>query len=437
MTSTPIKWTGRLRATLQLLSGSFVKWVVTPAVGAILAFIIGARVTDFFGGPDHYKIYVVGKLGSEDELKNLFDGIPDGIVQNVTIDDKPIKVEQRDDKGDAHYAEQIAAEISQKEDALLVVGHIFSTSTKAALPYYLGSTPQAAHPPVPVILTTETNPDLLPPTVSEGFCPPALRLSPTDDEQASQAAVFGSSVASNFWVVADVDNGVYSQYLTNKFISRITDQKKHVALSSTSQSMPPLDVLKALKIDGVFFAGQWAPALVLIRQINLLKALGTFPKGPSILLSDGSVDKSLLGNGGSEVNGVFLTHQLSATEFTDATKGYKKYGEDAYGLARRMIEQADKEFANRMRARSRLSYWLKQALKVHRVSDARAVLDGVIQEYVTQRKSPTSLTDCLYQRKANGDPVTPDDAEAKFHVWRVQNGQFLDCPDTASGTCTK
>jgi hypothetical protein len=97
--------------------------------------------------------------------------------------------------------------------------------------------------------------------------------------------------------------------------------------------------------------------------------------------------------------------------------------------------QADREFANRMRARAWLSYWLKQALKVHRVSDARTVVDAIIQEYVTQRISPTSPTNCLYQRKANGDPVTPDDAEAKFHVWRVQNSHFLDCPGTASGIC--
>jgi branched-chain amino acid transport system substrate-binding protein len=426
----------RVRASLGSLGRSILNLVIGGAVAAVVTLVIGARVSNFFGGPDAYKIYVAGKLDSGDELKELFDAIPDEPKEDLTIDTKPIKIEKQDDKGDPHYAEQIAGDISRKDDALLVVGHVFSTSTKAALPYYLGGPRQGADPPIPVILTTETNPDLLPPKVSDGLCPPAMRLSPTDDEQARTAAIFGSSLASNFWVVADVDNAVYSQYLTSQFISQVNKQKKqHVVLSSTDQSVPPLDALKALKIDGVFFAGEWSDALILIRQINTFKSAGAFPRGPAVILSDAAVDKSLLDNGGSDVNGVFLTHQLTAAEYQDASKGYAKYGHDAYNLAARMIQQADKEFAKRRQSHGWLSYWFKFALKMHRASDARAVLDEVIQGYVTQLNSPTSLTECKYERKANGEPVNPDDAEAKFHVWHIQNGQFFDCPDAGSSAC--
>src|SRR5262245_12589227 len=105
-------------AVEKFLAHFLVKWVVTPAVGAILAFVIGARVTSFFAGPNDYKVYVIGKLDREDELKKLFDAIPEGPVSNLTIDTKPVKIEKRDDKGDSHYAEQIAQEIAGKKDTL-------------------------------------------------------------------------------------------------------------------------------------------------------------------------------------------------------------------------------------------------------------------------------------------------------------------------------
>ena len=60
----------RPRIFLRFLGRSVSTWVLGPAVGAVLALVIGARATNFFGGPDTYKIYVVGKLGSEDELRN-------------------------------------------------------------------------------------------------------------------------------------------------------------------------------------------------------------------------------------------------------------------------------------------------------------------------------------------------------------------------------
>jgi hypothetical protein len=181
------------------LSRFLVKWVITTVVGATVAVVIGARVTRIFAGPESYKVYVTGKLGAKDELKKLFEAVPDGLVSNLSIDTKPIKIEKLDDKGAPHYAEQIAREIAGRDDTLLVVGHALSTQTKTALPYYVGGAPQGAKPPIPVILTTETNPELLPHGVSEGLCPPVMRLSPTDDEQAATlqflkpAAIFGSS----------------------------------------------------------------------------------------------------------------------------------------------------------------------------------------------------------------------------------------------------
>jgi branched-chain amino acid transport system substrate-binding protein len=412
-----------MMAMVKVLGRSLVKWVITPAIGSVVALVIGARVTSFFVGPENYKVYVIGKLGDEDELKTLFDAIPDGLVANLTIDKKPLKIEKRDDKGDPHYAEQVAQEISRRGDTLLVIGHTLSTQTKTALPYYLGEARQSAKPPIPVILTTETNPDLLPRQVSEGSCPTAMRLSPTDEMQAEKAAKFAVSRATNFWVVNDTDNSVYSSYLAREFTSQVNRLNKRVILPSTNQSVPSIDALKALKIDGVFFAGEWADALILIRQVRALAAAGAFPSahGPMVMLSDGSVDKALLQKGGKEVNNIFLTHPLKASEYNDKNKAYAQYGKSAYTLVQKLIEQANNKFGDIRRNQAWLTYWVRQVLNMHRVSDARAVLDEVIQKLVTQENGLNSLTDCKYHRNEAGVEST-----SGFNVWQIVAGKFTD-----------
>jgi hypothetical protein len=67
----------RVRASLRSLGRSILNLVIGGAVAAVVTLVIGARVSNFFSGPDAYKIYVAGKLGTGDELKELFDAIPD------------------------------------------------------------------------------------------------------------------------------------------------------------------------------------------------------------------------------------------------------------------------------------------------------------------------------------------------------------------------
>lgn len=411
-------------AVVRFLGRTLVKWVISPTVGVVVSLAFVGRVTNFFVGPESYKVYVVGKLDSKDELKTLFDAIPDGLVPNLTIDTKPVKIEKRDDKGDPYYAEKIAQEISRSRDALLVVGHALSTQTKTALRYYWGEAPRSAKPLIPVILTTETNPDLLPSQVSRGSCPPAMRLSPTDEKQAEKAASFAVSRASNFWVVADTENSVYSLYLAREFTSQVNRLNKRVILLSTNHTIPSIDALKALKIDGVFFAGGWADALMLTRQVKALAAGGAFPsatQGPLVILGDGAVDKALLQQGGNDVNGTFLTHPLRANEYSDITKGYAQYGKNSYTLLKKLIQEAEQNFSDNRRNEAWFSYWAKRVLKMHRVSDARAVLNDVIQEAVTQANGLNSLKNCSYHRNEVGD-----ESASGFNVWRISNGKFTD-----------
>ncbi len=404
----------RVLLVLGILRNILLK-VTGAAVGAFLALVIGARVTNYFSGPENYKIYVIGQLEVDSDIKDLFEAIKEGEVPGVSIDTKSVKIEKRDDKGDPHDAEQIAQEIAARNDTLLVVGHVFSTQTQAALPYYRG-----AQPPIPVILTTETNPNLLPKRVSAGSCPPAMRLSPTDDDQAIRVASFAAEKAKNFWVVADIANIVYSRYLTAQFVTKITDQGKRVVLQSTSYNVPPLETLKAHNIDGVFFAGDRVDALILIRQIRALTAQHVFPTaphGPVIILSDWAVDNSLLTLGGKEVEGVFLTHPLTAEDYSDRTKGYSAYGRNAITLVQNLIREADREFSRNRRDQDRF-YWRKRARKMHRVGDARAVLDEVMQQCVA-RPGLNGTTDCKYQRDADGK-----EENGFFHVWQAKGGHF-------------
>src|SRR5215469_894252 len=103
------------------LSRFLFKWVITTVLGVTATVVIGARVTRVFAGPDSYKVYFVGKLGAkENELKKLFEVVQDGPFRNLTMDTKPIKIEKLDDKGDPHYAGQIARQIAGRDDTLLV-----------------------------------------------------------------------------------------------------------------------------------------------------------------------------------------------------------------------------------------------------------------------------------------------------------------------------
>jgi hypothetical protein len=207
-------------------------------------------------------------------------------------------------------------------------------------------------------------------------------------------------------------------------MSQVNRSDKRVILSSTNQNTPSFDALKALKIDAVFFAGGWVDALILIRQLRAFTVAGAFPStrnGPVVILSDGAVDKSLLQQGGKDVNGIFLTHPLTANEYNDESKGYTQYGKNASILAQKLIGEADKKFSKTRREQAWFSYWVKRMLNMHRASDARAVLDKVIQGYVTHQNAPDSLTDCKYQRKE-----TVEESDSGFHVWQIRNGQFTD-----------
>ena len=160
-------------------------WVVLPLLGALLGAMLIGRIIDWVIGPKTYKIYVVGNFEDGGAAASIWDGISKGGSLGK-IDGIPVELEKGNDFGDPLSAQRISIDLASRNDLLAVVGHFASTQTKAALPAYL----RTANPPIPVILTTETNPNLLPPKPRETIYDPVFRLSPTDDDQASKAAAF-------------------------------------------------------------------------------------------------------------------------------------------------------------------------------------------------------------------------------------------------------
>lgn len=301
------------------------------------------------------------------------------------------------------------------------MGHLSSTQTKIAMPHYLRS----ASPPVPMLLSAETNPELFQPgrtEAGEGGADndlPVFRFMPTDERQASDAAAFAiSGGANNFWVVEDSTNPVYSKYLVIEFVRSVQQQKKSVLLSTNNTTIPSVDSIKAFKPDCVFFAGSPTNALILIRQVRALSKSAGVP-APTIILSDSAVDKTLVDQGGADVEGVYAVYPMSADEYNDPNTEFKALGRDARAVLDVLLEETSRRFIQLNRQHSGLGYWAKWVLRIHRVSDARWALGQVMIRSMRER-TPFQLTGGRRAVFAEGFR----NETARFRIWRVQNRRF-------------
>src|SRR5438132_8334050 len=121
----------------------------------LLSGMIIGRIANAFLGAKTYYVYIIGDENDR-SVKSMMNAAAEGSY--ASLGDVAVKTEIRDDAGDPQRAETISQELANRPDVLMVAGHVYSTVTKSALPNYMG-----ADPPIPVILTTETNPNLVPP----------------------------------------------------------------------------------------------------------------------------------------------------------------------------------------------------------------------------------------------------------------------------------
>jgi branched-chain amino acid transport system substrate-binding protein len=387
------------------------KFVALPLISTLVSAMIVGRIANTLIGDNTYHVYVVGDR-TDKSVRDMMDAANDGTF-NVQFGTTTVKTEVLNDSGDPQQAELIAQQLVAKPDTLMVIGHVFSSSTKRALPVYM-----RAAPPIPVILTTETNPTLL-----QGVqVPPVFRLFPTDEDQAKTAAEFlDSQHAKSVWVIADVSNPTYSDYLTKQFLSEAYRHPSlKIVLWSNSLNLPPYAVDK-LGIDWVFYAGEWQSALVLVRQLRAMQAMPGAHL-PNVLVSDASADKQLLDHGKTDVEGIYLLHPMTANSFTDHE--YRAVGKEAHDLTARILEDVHDQFDDLASAAAPVGYRLRQLLGLRRVSDARRAVAEYMVTAINKRKL-FSLPD------GGGDLTMGTDEEhpvfrvnASFHIWKIADGKF-------------
>jgi hypothetical protein len=334
-----------------------------------------SRIIDWIIGPKAYKVCVVGNFQDRGAANAIWAAISKGGPLGK-IDGVPVELEKANDGGDPLSAQRISADFAARSDSLLVVGHFASTQTKAALPAYL----RTANPPIPVILTTETNPNLSSPKPRETTYDPMCRLSPTDDDQAKKAADFAiGQHARGFWVVEDVSNPVYSDFLARKFSEHVLENGSQVLLWTNNLSFPPVQTISTLNVDWVFFASSWQDALILLRQLRAM------PGGEqvNVVLSDASVDQRLIDQGGVAVRDVYLTHPMLAEAYKGPS-GYGAYGSDASQIVQQLLDGANDQFGQLAIANGGFGYWYRHLLGLRRATDARNVVTALMKDAVLQ-----------------------------------------------------
>ncbi|SFK34808.1 branched-chain amino acid transport system substrate-binding protein [Nitrosomonas aestuarii] len=395
-------------------------FVVIPIVSAVIGIILVSRITDWWTGADSYYIYLVGDHKNDQVIADVFEGFREqpcnnGDIQiaDKTINNVPVKAKCVDDEGEPAKARQISDDLAKRDDTLMVIGHVKSTQTKAALPNYLIQ----ARPPIPAILTLETNPHLIPGNQmdnesSEDY-QPVFRLWPTDDKQAAEAGQFAlKHNHSVLWVVEDKHNPVYSQYLASRFVQWAQANHGKVVMWSTNMAVPPAETLRELKIGFVFFAGDWSNALILINQIKRI-----FPPKhrPTLFLSDASVNPQLITYGGSDLDeiNIYLTFPLTSAQYFN--DGFKTIGKDARSIVDWLIDDTSQHFETDRRENASFKYWLLFLLNRHEVEDARTVLNSRMEKAVRDDKVFESTLDQYQFVRDNGK-----NSLAQWHIWKVE-----------------
>ncbi|MFC2129031.1 ABC transporter substrate-binding protein, partial [Bacteroidota bacterium] len=341
-------------------------------VSAIVAFVIISPIKRVLQNPDAF-IYVIGDFNKE-MVNDIYEKFDDRtILSDIECLGVNIKIRNINDGGDPDQVVKLSKKYADKYNTLMIIGHFYSSQTAKALPNYMEALPQ-----IPVILTTETNPNLIHNHYDykiklEDYVP-IFGLSPDDDNQAEIAANKAHSLGcENFWVIQDINNKVYSNYLTTAFIKKVHEKpQKQVLLRTDNSYIPSIEILEKLDINCVYFAGDWLPGLILVNQIN---AIYNKRDRPKIILSDGCANIKLINHIiKEEYDNVFLTHPLSMQDFKNPAVGNKYFGEKAAIYVRKMIESA--------KGNDEVIKWWEKWMGINRVSNVRkAVKEAMFKKF--------------------------------------------------------
>jgi ABC-type branched-subunit amino acid transport system substrate-binding protein len=403
------------------LTGTLVKQVLGWIGAAVVFIMIANPITHWWGGPTAFKVYLVGDFRAEQQAaRQIRDGFLLKGNPAVKIDGLPVEIEVKDDEGDASRAAAVAEEVVTAGDAVLVVGHLSSTQTKIALPIYLTK----AHPSIPVLLAAETNPYLYSPATPKTIpspIVPVLRIPPTDERQAFEAAAYATARgAKTFWVIEDSENPVYSKFLSAEFMRRVQEKKQSVVFWANNSNLPSIDTFRALRPHCIFFSGSASNALILIQQIRAFARSASIPM-PMVILTDSAADPILLANGGAEVEGINLIYPWPAKEFSNGSDGFVSVGKDARTVVEALVDELSRRYTAIQKERGAYAQSIRSLLRIRDVEDARESLHFVIDRVIRER----TVFQLGGQRKAIFTQNMKNDL-SRFYIWEVREGKFVD-----------
>lgn len=263
------------------------------------------------------------------QLASFGEGVKNGAMLKAEeinaaggINGKKVEIALEDELCDAKEAATVATKLANDPAVSVVVGHLCSSATLAALPIY-----RAAK--LPAISPASTN-------VSIGQMSPFyFRNVYRDDFQGAFLAEYVKKVRNYqnvvvFYEVNDYSMGLMGAFMKEAVKLGITVLGTEAYTSETTDFKPQLTKFKRMKPDAIFIPG-YAPqgTLIASQALGLGMKVGFFG-------ADGLDDKIMLDNPDAE--GLFVTTPFlpdkagpAAQSFIDAYKS--KYGIDANWFA--------------------------------------------------------------------------------------------------------
>ncbi|UCG39645.1 MAG: ABC transporter substrate-binding protein [bacterium] len=311
----------------------------------VLAFAVTAFAADTI------KIPVASPFTGQ--LASFGEGVKNGAMLKAEevnaaggVNGKKVEIVLGDELCDPKEAANVATKFAADSDVSIVVGHLCSSATLAALPIYKDAK-------LPAISPASTNP-----TIGKSS-PYYFRNVYMDDFQGSFLAKYVKSVKGWEKITIFYETNDYSIGLKDAFIAEAKNQGLKILgteayTNETTDFTPQLTKFRAMKPDALFIPG-YAPqgTLIVAQAAKLGMKVGFFG-------ADGIDDAMMLENPDAEglfVTTPFLADNPNASDVTKAfVKGYKaKFGVepnwfaantyDAVGMAVEAIKNvgADRE----------------------------------------------------------------------------------------------
>ncbi len=439
--SKPDKQQTRRGKIINVVIGFIIGVLIIPVGQSLLTNAVAIWV-EYQAKKYPYKIYIIGDESSEsfEFVKKLHEEILSKIKSRnseyiTKLNGVKIEFITKNDAGTDSLAIAGANEIANDPRTLMVIGHFYSTTTKAALPYYLES-----DPPIPVILITESSPQLMPPNVVPKDQISVIRLVATDKSQAAIAArkckdniIHSDNTGKvNAWVIQGDFNPVYSKYLTTLFIREIQNIKngRGRVLLKTDIDNPPspnLELSELEKINCIFFAGDLHESLLTIYMIKNFYTSLLIDK-PFLIVSDASATSKLIERGKGFVQDAYVISHLPADTISDENKTYNYYAERVLGTIDQILREVEEEinpnpFLKTIRTKAVRNKFLEVINKNIEDGIRLPFSDRIGEEEVEYflKDTETGIAE-LYQKTKK--------IPAPLHIVKVQDSKFIETPLT-------